>query len=79
MVILTCLPFICRGKFTGIGKSKRKRLETRFLEQQERLKIIQDMFKEEINQHIQDCRNTLDDLQAYQIELKENAEKQSGE
>ncbi|KAI3832929.1 hypothetical protein MKW98_025813, partial [Papaver atlanticum] len=45
-------------------------------EQQERLKIIQDKFKEEINQHIQDCKNTLDDLQAYQIELKENAEKE---
>ncbi|RZC48830.1 hypothetical protein C5167_017249 [Papaver somniferum] len=65
------------GKFTGIGKSKRKRLETRFLEQQERLKLIQDKFKEEINQHIQDCKNTLDDLEAYQIELKENAEKQN--
>ncbi|XP_026387133.1 CDPK-related kinase 1-like [Papaver somniferum] len=45
-------------------------------EQQELLKLIQDKFKEEINQHIQDCKNTLDDLQAYQIELKENAEKQ---
>ncbi|RZC61576.1 hypothetical protein C5167_023334 [Papaver somniferum] len=44
--------------------------------QQELLKLIQDKFKEEINQHIQDCKNTLDDLQAYQIELKENAEKQ---
>ncbi|KAI3946896.1 hypothetical protein MKW98_003459 [Papaver atlanticum] len=65
------------GKFTGIGKSKRKRLETRFLEQQERLKLIQDKFKEEINQHIEDCKNTLDDLEAYQIELKENAEKQN--
>ncbi|KAI3993302.1 hypothetical protein MKX01_010045 [Papaver californicum] len=65
------------GKFTGICKSKRKRLETRFLEQQERLKLIQDKFKEEINQHLQDCKNTLDDLEAYQIELKENAEKQN--
>ncbi|KAI3980883.1 hypothetical protein MKX01_025448 [Papaver californicum] len=65
------------GKFTGICKSKRKRLETRFLEQQERLKLIQDNFKEEINQHLQDCKNTLDDLEAYQIELKENAEKQN--
>ncbi|OVA16610.1 hypothetical protein BVC80_1543g42 [Macleaya cordata] len=65
------------GKFTSLGKSKRKRLETRFQEQQERLKLIQDKFKEEINQHLQDSRSTLDDLEAYQIELKGNAEKQS--
>ncbi|KAF8387590.1 hypothetical protein HHK36_026243 [Tetracentron sinense] len=66
------------GKLTGLGKSKKKHLEMRFQEQQERLKLIHEKFKEEVNQHLQDCRSTLEELEAYQIELKGTAERQSG-
>ncbi|XP_042475459.1 meiosis-specific protein ASY3 isoform X2 [Macadamia integrifolia] len=64
------------GKFTSLGKSKRKRLETRFEEQQERLKVIQDKFKEEVNQHLQDSKSTLEELEAYKMDLKGAAAKQ---
>ncbi|KAJ4954864.1 hypothetical protein NE237_011647 [Protea cynaroides] len=64
------------GKFTSLGKSKRKRLETRFQEQQERLKVIQDKFKEEVNQHLQDSMSTLEELEVYKGDLKGAAEKQ---
>uniref|UniRef100_A0A1D1XWQ6 Meiosis-specific protein ASY3-like coiled-coil domain-containing protein n=1 Tax=Anthurium amnicola TaxID=1678845 RepID=A0A1D1XWQ6_9ARAE len=63
-------------KFTSLGKSKRKRLESTFLEQQEKLKAIHEKFKEEVNQHLVDCRGTLEELEAYQEELKGNVERQ---
>ncbi|PIA60628.1 hypothetical protein AQUCO_00300260v1 [Aquilegia coerulea] len=63
-------------KFTNLSKSKRKSLETRFQEQHEQLKSIQCKFKEEVAQHLQECKSTLEDLEAFQIELKGNAKKQ---
>ncbi|XP_020104233.1 meiosis-specific protein PAIR3 [Ananas comosus] len=62
-------------KFVSFGKSKRKRLELKFQEQQEKLKTIHAKFKEEVNQHLVDCRNALEEFEAHQIELKGNAEK----
>ncbi|KAA8542982.1 hypothetical protein F0562_021523 [Nyssa sinensis] len=64
------------GKLTGLSKSKRKRLETRFQEQQEQLKLIHEKFKEEVNQHIRDCRSTLEGLEAHRVEFKGAGEKQ---
>ncbi|KAF8392751.1 hypothetical protein HHK36_023100 [Tetracentron sinense] len=64
------------GKFTSLDKSKKKCLEMRFLEQQERLKLIHKKFKEEVNQHLQDCRSTVEELEAYRIGLKGTAERQ---
>ncbi|PQQ12074.1 charged multivesicular body protein 7 isoform X1 [Prunus yedoensis var. nudiflora] len=66
----------CRGKLTNLSKSKRKRLESRFEEQQEHLKVIYDKFKEQVNQHLQDCRSTLEGLEVYQTEFKGTVEKQ---
>lgn len=34
-------------------------------------------FKEEINHHLQECKSTLEELEAYETELKGNAERQS--
>eukprot|EP00268_Persea_americana_P058296 TRINITY_DN7043_c1_g1_i1.p1 TRINITY_DN7043_c1_g1~~TRINITY_DN7043_c1_g1_i1.p1 ORF type:complete len:816 (+),score=196.54 TRINITY_DN7043_c1_g1_i1:316-2763(+) len=63
-------------KFTSLRKSKRKRLESRFQEQQKRLKFMHSKFKEEINHHLQECKSTLEELEAYETELKGNAERQ---
>ncbi|KAG4401508.1 hypothetical protein GLYMA_02G007100v4 [Glycine max] len=64
------------GKLTSLGKSKRKRMETRFEDQQKQLRLIYNRFKEEVNQHLQDCRSTVEDLEADQIEIKRAMEKQ---
>ncbi|TXG63187.1 hypothetical protein EZV62_010181 [Acer yangbiense] len=64
------------GKLTGLSKSKRKRLETSFGEQQEQLKLIQENFKKDIHQHLQECRSILEVMEAHQIELKGTVKKQ---
>lgn len=64
------------GKLTNLNKSKRKRIETRFEDQQKQLRLIYDRFKEEVNLHLQDCRSTVEDLEADQIEIKGALEKQ---
>ncbi|KAF3436619.1 hypothetical protein FNV43_RR23711 [Rhamnella rubrinervis] len=64
------------GKLTNLSKLKRKRLETRFEEQQEQLKLIYEKFKDQVNQHLQDCRSTFEGLEAEQLEFKGNVEKQ---
>lgn len=46
-------------------------------EQQEQLKLIYEKFKEEVDQHLQDCRSTFEGLEADQLEFKGNMEKQS--
>ncbi|KAM0960890.1 hypothetical protein ACFX2C_025872 [Malus domestica] len=64
------------GKHTNLSKSKKKRLETRFEEQQEQLKVIYDKFKEQVNQHLQECKSTLEGLEVYQTEFKGTVDKQ---
>ncbi|KAL5539854.1 hypothetical protein UlMin_045475 [Ulmus minor] len=63
------------GKMTNLSKLKRKRLETRFEEQEEQLKLIHEKFKEQINEHLQDCKSTFEGLEAEQLDLKGAAEK----
>lgn len=48
-----------------------------FTEQQQQLKHINKKFKEEVNQHLQDCRNSLQELEAQQIAFKGIMEKKS--
>lgn len=64
------------GKLTNVGKSKRRHLESTFQEQHERLRLLHGKFKEEINQQILDCRTTIEELDAYQLEIKGAAERQ---
>ncbi|KAM7495750.1 hypothetical protein LguiA_020164 [Lonicera macranthoides] len=45
-------------------------------EQQEKLKVVHERFKQEVNQHIQDCRSTFEGLEAHQMEFKGAVEKQ---
>ncbi|KAL8101148.1 hypothetical protein AgCh_033144 [Apium graveolens] len=65
------------GKLTGIGKTKRRRLETKFQEQQGKLEDIYERFRNEVNVHLQDCKNTLEGLELQQTEFKDIAEEQS--
>ncbi|KAJ6320064.1 hypothetical protein OIU78_015454 [Salix suchowensis] len=64
------------GKLSSVSKSKRKRLESRFEEQQEQLNLIHDRFKQDIYQHLQECKITLDGLESHQIDFKGTAKKQ---
>ncbi|KAL5717170.1 hypothetical protein ACHQM5_010232 [Ranunculus cassubicifolius] len=64
------------SKFTNHGKLKRKSFETRFQDQQEKLKAIQEKFRKEVAQHEQECRSLFEDVEACQIELKRDAKKQ---
>ncbi|KAI9182320.1 hypothetical protein LWI28_024179 [Acer negundo] len=64
------------GKLTSLSKSKRKRLETSFGEQQEQLELIHENFKKDIHQHLQECRSILEVMEAHQIELKGTVKKQ---
>uniref|UniRef100_A0A0D9XJI4 Meiosis-specific protein ASY3-like coiled-coil domain-containing protein n=1 Tax=Leersia perrieri TaxID=77586 RepID=A0A0D9XJI4_9ORYZ len=63
-------------KLVNAGKSKRKRLESTFEEQQEKLRILHEKFKEEVNQQLQGCKNSLEDFEAYHAEIKGVADKQ---
>jgi hypothetical protein len=47
------------------------------VDQQKQLRLIYDRFKEEVNLHLQDCRSTVEDLEADQIEIKGTLEKHS--
>ncbi|VAH24467.1 unnamed protein product [Triticum turgidum subsp. durum] len=63
-------------KLVNAGKSKRKRLNSTFEEQQEQLRILHEKFKEEVNQQLLGCKNSLEEFEAYHAELKAVAEKQ---
>uniref|UniRef100_A0A0E0BAA2 Meiosis-specific protein ASY3-like coiled-coil domain-containing protein n=1 Tax=Oryza glumipatula TaxID=40148 RepID=A0A0E0BAA2_9ORYZ len=63
-------------KLVNAGKSKRKRLESTFEEQQEKLRILHEKFKEEVNQQLLGCKNSVEDFEAYHAELKGVADKQ---
>ncbi|KAE9451933.1 hypothetical protein C3L33_16155, partial [Rhododendron williamsianum] len=65
------------GKLKSLSRSKRKRLETEFEEQKEKLKLIYQKFKAEVNQHMQECRSTVEGMEAQEIELRGLMEKQS--
>uniref|UniRef100_K4AMR8 Meiosis-specific protein ASY3-like coiled-coil domain-containing protein n=1 Tax=Setaria italica TaxID=4555 RepID=K4AMR8_SETIT len=64
-------------KLVNVGKSKRKRLESTFEEQQEKLRILHEKFKEEVNKQLLDCRTSLEDFESYHAELKGVADKQT--
>ncbi|KAI9400047.1 hypothetical protein POPTR_002G186200v4 [Populus trichocarpa] len=63
------------GKLSSVSKSKRRRLESRFEEQQEELKLIHDKFKQDIYQHLQECKTTLEGLELHQIDFNGTVKK----
>nr|GMD66673.1 meiosis-specific protein ASY3 isoform X1 [Ipomoea batatas] len=62
---------------TSKSKANQKHLEAILQEQQEQLDAIYVRFKEQVNQHLQDCRITLEHLEEHESELKATVEKQS--
>ncbi|KAL6500195.1 hypothetical protein OROHE_025561 [Orobanche hederae] len=64
------------GKLNNLSQLKRKRLETRFQEQQEQLLGIYKKFKEDVDQHLQDYSGVIEDLEEHEIELKRYVERQ---
>ncbi|XP_062205755.1 meiosis-specific protein PAIR3-like [Phragmites australis] len=63
-------------KLVNAGKSKRKRVESTFEEQQEKLRILHEKFKEEVNNQLLHCRKSVEDFESYHAELKGVADKQ---
>eukprot|EP00257_Ricinus_communis_P014601 XP_015572309.1 meiosis-specific protein ASY3 isoform X1 [Ricinus communis] len=64
------------GELTSNCKSKRKVLEMKFQEQQEKLNLIQDKFKQDIHQHLQDCKSSVEELEMHNFDLKGTVKKQ---
>ncbi|KAH0459973.1 hypothetical protein IEQ34_010636 [Dendrobium chrysotoxum] len=64
------------GKFNGASKSKRKHLESRFEEHQERLGLIHEKYKEDFNHQLLNCSSTLEELEAQNVEIKVTADRQ---
>ncbi|CAI9104848.1 OLC1v1003624C1 [Oldenlandia corymbosa var. corymbosa] len=60
----------------SINKLKRKRVDARFEELQGQLKVLHERYKDDVNRHLQDCRSTVESLEAHQLELKATVEKQ---
>ena len=48
-----------------------------FTEKHEKLRVLHEKFKEEVNKQLLDCRDSLKDFESYHAELKEVADKQS--
>ncbi|KAK9067748.1 hypothetical protein SSX86_011859 [Deinandra increscens subsp. villosa] len=64
------------GKLTNLGNSERMHVENKYQEQQEQLKHIYEKFKEDVDQHLEKCKNTLEGLEAHQIQVSRMVEKQ---
>ncbi|CAN6467100.1 unnamed protein product [Victoria cruziana] len=64
------------NKLISLSNSKRRRLETRLQGQQERLQAMQAKFKEEVNIHLQECKNLLREIEAEKMELRATSERQ---
>ncbi|MCD7457715.1 hypothetical protein HAX54_035949 [Datura stramonium] len=63
------------GRITSLNKSKRKHVEEVLQEKQQHLNAIYERFKEEVNRHLQDCKSTLESLEAHEVEVKATVEK----
>ncbi|XP_059311733.1 meiosis-specific protein ASY3 [Lycium ferocissimum] len=63
------------GRITSLNKSKRKHVEEVLQEKQQHLNAIYETFKEEVNRHLQDCKSTLESLEAHEVEVKAIVEK----
>ncbi|GAV82166.1 hypothetical protein CFOL_v3_25619 [Cephalotus follicularis] len=63
-------------KLASLHKSKRNKLESRFEEQQEQLKLLHGRFKEDLQKHLQNFRSTLEGLGENHRELKGTVKKQ---
>ncbi|XP_055815139.1 meiosis-specific protein ASY3 isoform X2 [Solanum dulcamara] len=65
------------GRITSLNKSKRKHVEEVLQEKQQHLNAIYERFKEEVTRHLQDCKSTLESLEAHEVEVKATVEKRT--
>ncbi|XP_015072111.1 meiosis-specific protein ASY3 [Solanum pennellii] len=63
------------GRINSLNKSKRKHVEEVLQEKQTHLSAIYERFKEEVTRHLQDCKSTLESLEAHEVEVKATVEK----
>ncbi|KAL1189258.1 Meiosis-specific protein ASY3 [Cardamine amara subsp. amara] len=64
------------GKTSNLAKAKRKHAETRLQEQQEKMRMIHEKFKDDVGHHLEDFKSIIEELEAEQSELKGSIKKQ---
>ncbi|KAG7639993.1 hypothetical protein ISN45_At02g042400 [Arabidopsis thaliana x Arabidopsis arenosa] len=64
------------GKTSNLAKTKRKHAETRLQEQEEKMRMIHEKFKDDVSHHLEDFKSTIEELEANQSELKGSIKKQ---
>ncbi|KAF3580326.1 hypothetical protein DY000_02028316 [Brassica cretica] len=63
-------------KTSNVAKTKRKHAETRLQEQQEKMRMIHEKFKDDVGHHLEDFKSTIEGLEANHSELKGSIKKQ---
>ncbi|KAJ0258146.1 Meiosis-specific protein ASY3 [Hirschfeldia incana] len=63
-------------KTSNVAKTKRKHAETRLQEQQEKMRMIQEKFKDDVGNHLEDFKSTIEELEANHSDLKGSIKKQ---
>ncbi|KAF8106987.1 hypothetical protein N665_0129s0056 [Sinapis alba] len=63
-------------KTSNVAKTKRKHAETRLQEQQEKMRMIHEKFKDDVGNHLEDFKSTIEGLEANHSELKGSIKKQ---
>ncbi|KAG7570769.1 hypothetical protein ISN45_Aa04g033180 [Arabidopsis thaliana x Arabidopsis arenosa] len=64
------------GKTSNLAKAKRKHAETRLQEQQEKMRMIHEKFKDDVSHHLEDFKSTIEELEGNHSELKGSIKKQ---
>ncbi|CAH2057690.1 unnamed protein product [Thlaspi arvense] len=64
------------GMTSNLAKAKRKHAETRLQEQQEKMRMIHEKYKDDVGQHLEDFKSTIEGLEANHAELKGAIKKQ---
>ncbi|KAG7575196.1 hypothetical protein ISN44_As09g033120 [Arabidopsis suecica] len=64
------------GKTSNLAKTKRKHAETRLQEQQEKMRMIHEKFKDDVSHHLEDFKSTIEELEGNHSELKGSIKKQ---
>ncbi|CAA7044314.1 unnamed protein product [Microthlaspi erraticum] len=64
------------GTTSDLAKTKRKHAETKLQEQQEKMRMIHEKFKDDVSHHLEDFKSTIEGLDANHSELKGAIKKQ---
>ncbi|XP_019082437.1 PREDICTED: uncharacterized protein LOC104793679 [Camelina sativa] len=64
------------GKASNLAKTKRKHAETRLEEQQEKMRMIHEKFKDDVSHQLEEFKSSIDGLEAHHSDLKGSIKKQ---